>query len=260
MSICHKYIQFLFVAKRHIYYFYPMDLQSFFEQGQNIFLPNISIDLVILGYDGEKIKCLLLQLQRKWMLPGGYVYQNEAVNEAAKRLLKERTDLTKPHLSFLTIMGQPNRFFSHQFEEFAKKEGIAWSKDYWVNQRFVSLTYYSLVNMNDLNPKKNDFDDAIDWFDVRNLPSMWMDHESIIQKAQEQLKLDAKEPRLPVFLLEKEFTMPELHQLHQTILEEEIDRSRFQKKMLASGLFERLPKVRNDSVGRNPFRYRIKVE
>jgi hypothetical protein len=54
--------------------------------------------------------------------------------------------------------------------------------------------------------------------------------------------------------------MPELHQLHQTILGEKIDRSRFQKKMLSTGLFERLPKRKKESPGRNPYQYTVKVE
>ncbi|HBT09399.1 MAG TPA: NUDIX hydrolase, partial [Leeuwenhoekiella sp.] len=56
-------------------------------------------------------------------------------------------------------------------------------------------------------------------------------------------------------LLPEKFTMPQLHQLHQHILEENIDRSRFQKKMLASGLFKRLPKLKKDTPGRNPYLY-----
>jgi hypothetical protein len=52
--------------------------------------------------------------------------------------------------------------------------------------------------------------------------------------------------------------MPELHQLHQAILEEKLDRSRFQKKMLATGMFERLPKLQKDSPGSNPYLYTIK--
>jgi 8-oxo-dGTP diphosphatase len=94
---------------------------------------------------------------------------------------------------------------------------------------------------------------------MKDLPSMWMDHKSIVLEAREKLKEDIKHEHMTYNLLPKEFTMPELHQLHQTILEEKLDRSRFQKRMLSSGIFERLPKLQKETPGSNPFQYRVKI-
>ncbi|WP_188245069.1 NrtR DNA-binding winged helix domain-containing protein [Maribacter aquimaris] len=72
------------------------------------------------------------------------------------------------------------------------------------------------------------------------------------------MKEDIKQEALTYNLLPSTFTMPELH---QTILEEKIDCSRFQKKMLATDLFDRLPiKAKKDSPGRNPYGYRLKSD
>ena len=89
---------------------------------------------------------------------------------------------------------------------------------------------------------------------------MWLDHRAILDKARSRLKEDCKQIPVSYNLLSEEFTMPELHRLHQTILEEKLDRSRFQKKMLATDMFERLPKFKTESRGSNPYKYRLKQD
>lgn len=87
---------------------------------------------------------------------------------------------------------------------------------------------------------------------------MWMDHKEITQEAIKKLRKDVQTEYNSYRLLGKRFTMPELHRLQEKILGEQIDRSRFQKKMLAIDRFERLPKIKTKSQGRSPFEYRVK--
>ena len=136
--------------------------------------------------------------------------------------------------------------------------GIPWRNDYWLNNRFVSLVYYSLLNINDTTPIVSYFED-FGWFDFEKLPAMWMDHKLIVQEARKRLKEDIRQELISYNLLPDHFTMPELHQLHEIILEEKLDRSRFQKKMLSSGTFKRLPKRQKETPGRNPYQYRVKT-
>lgn len=235
-----------------------MDIHEFLERGAEYYLPNLSIDLVIIGYQDHQLQCLLLQIGDKWLLPGGYIRKEESVDEAAVRILKERTSLEDPHLKFLSVFGEKNRQFSREWKEFLEKSGLTWRNDYWLNTRFVTLIYYSLVNIKNIYPAVGDFDEAISWFSFDALPEMWMDHKTIVLEARNRLKEDIKQEQLTYKLLPEQFTMPELHQLHQAILEEKIDRSRFQKKMLSTGIYERLPKLHKDSRGSNPYQYRIK--
>lgn len=242
------------------YYFCIMRVKEFLEKGRDYFLPNLSIDIVIIGYKENSLQCLLLQIGDKWLLPGGYIKKDESVDEAAFRLLKERTSLEEPHLKFLSVFGDGNRQFGQEWKDFLKKEGMPWNKDHWFNNRFVTLAYYSLVNLESTRPAISGIDEAFSWFNFDDLPDMWMDHEIIIMEARNRLKKDVKRELMTYNLLPKHFTMPELHQLHQTILGENLDRSRFQKKMLSSGMFERLPKRKKESPGRNPYQYRVKRE
>lgn len=237
-----------------------MDIQNFLERGADYFLPNLSVDLVIIGYKDDELKCLLLKIGDKWLLPGGHIRREESVEYAAIRVLKDRTGLGNPHLKFLSVFGDHNRKFTREWKAFFEKSGLAWKDDCWLNSRFVTLAYYSLVNIDETHPTVGGFDESFAWFNFEDLPDMWMDHKSIVQEARNRLKEDIRQEQVSYKLLPDPFTMPELHQLHQTILEEKIDRSRFQKKMLSIGIFERLPKRQKESPGRNPYQYRVIVE
>ncbi len=236
-----------------------MELDRVLEYGAQHFLPNLSLDLVIIGFKDQKLQCLLLQIGDKWVLPGGHIKVEESVETSVVRVLKERTSLEKPHFKFLQVFGDKDRSFGKEFKGFFEQKGIPWDKDHWLNQRFITLAYYSLVDMDQLDPKPGAFDDAVQWFDFDDLPAIGLDHEHIIRTARNRLKDDIQREQVTYNLLPSEFTMPQLHQLHETILADKLDRSRFQKKMLASGHFERLPKIKKDSPGSNPYQYRVKL-
>ena len=246
--------------KATIYIFATMDLKEFLQYGADQYLPQLSIDLVIIGYEKNILKCLLLKIGEKWLLPGGYIQTNESVDDAASRILTNRTGLEDPYLNFLTVFGNEKRQFSDEWKEYFKKEKIKWSEDYWINKRFVTLAFYSLVDISKTTPEIGGLDETFAWFSFNELPPMWMDHKSIVIEARNRLKEDIRHEQITYNLLPHYFTMPDLHQLHQAILNEKLDRSRFQKKMLATGRFERLPKLQKETPGRNPYQYRIKKE
>ncbi len=235
-----------------------MDAQEIIENGAAHFLPNLSIDIVIIGYEKGELKTLLLRIGEKWALPGGYIGHEESVNNAADRILSMRTGLEGPHLKFFSVFGDKDRKFDHEFQQFFEEKGIPWKEDYWIFGRFVTLAYYSLVEINTTNPEPGVFDDAIGWHSFSDLPDMWLDHCKILHAARTSLQADIRSELITYNLLPEHFTMPQLHELHQTILCEKIDRSRFQKNMLASGMFERMPLLEKVTPGRKPFQYRLK--
>jgi ADP-ribose pyrophosphatase YjhB (NUDIX family) len=224
----------------------------------NQFLPHQSVDTAIIGYDKGHLKCLLLRVGQKWMLPGGYIGTNENVLDAALRVLEDRTQLSHPHLKFLTVMGGAERKFPEDWKTILAGLNTPYAEDLWVVQRFVSIVYYSFVDIHTAAPTASGVDQEVAWFDFKELPDMWMDHRDILMAARERLKEDIRREHITHNLLPEEFTMPQLHELHEVILEESVDRSRFQKKMLATGMFEQLPTKKVNAPGRNPFLYRIK--
>ncbi len=225
------------------------------------FLPQLSVDVVIMGYQDGAIKCLLLRIKDKWLLPGGYVEQKQSVEEAAESVLELRTGLKGQHLKFLAVFGSADRDFKKEREAFLENpalKSIEIDDPDFFSRRYVTLSYYALVDIDKIHPELSFLDEEWQWFDVSKLPDMWMDHKDIVMTARERLKDDIRQEHITHNLLPEQFTMPALHQLHQVILETPIDRSRFQKTMLATDKFERLPKLKKDSPGRSPYLYRVK--
>ena len=241
-----------------IYYFYKMDVKTFLEEGAKHFLPHLSVDIVILGYQDEVLKVLLQKIEDKWCLPGGYVGKNEAVSDAAIRVLEERTGLKQSYLQLFKVFGGADRSFSKQFKSILEKDGYPWHEDLWINQRYVTLAHYALVDIENVFPNSGVFSLANEWFSLEGLPEMHMDHEAIVIASKEQLKKDITVSHISFKLLPETFTMPELQRLHETILDKKLERSRFQKKMLSMEVFERLPKPKENAPRRKPYLYRYK--
>ena len=55
-------------------------------------LPNISVDCVIFGFQENQLKVLLLKFKNNevWTLPGGFIGKEEDADEAAKRIMNQR--------------------------------------------------------------------------------------------------------------------------------------------------------------------------
>ena len=211
-----------------------------------------------MGYEKGSIKCLLLRVADQLALPGGFIKRNESVEDASTRILSERIGMSRTHSNFLAVFGHEDRQFQAQWRKLLADMQLPWEDDYWINERFVTLAHYALVNMADSEVRPGEFVDEIAWIDFNELPRMWVDHRSIALAARERLKEDVKKDQISYKLLPEPFTMPELHRLHQAILEKKLDRSRFQKNMLSTGRFERLQQIVRETPGRNPFQYREK--
>ncbi len=231
-------------------------LLDLIDRGAALFLPHLSVDQVIFSYTDQTLKILLLQVaEDQWMLPGGYVHKEEAVDAAAQRNLEERVGLRQGYLKQFHVFGRPDRSFANEIETLFRQLGIPWNPTLWINQRFISVGYYALVDINRARPVPNLFATACDWFDVLELPQLLLDHRQIAETALQQFRNDLETYPMGFHLLPETFTMPELHKVFEAVLGRQMDRSRFQKKMLGFGVFERLEKKRG-LAHRSPYLYR----
>ena len=59
------------------------------------FIPNLSFDCVIFGFNGKLLKILILEYQNTgvYALPGGFIEIDQSIDDAAKQGVKERTGL-----------------------------------------------------------------------------------------------------------------------------------------------------------------------
>jgi 8-oxo-dGTP diphosphatase len=223
-------------------------LKDFYDRGDQLFLPHLSVDCVIFGFHGNQLKVLLLKWRDgPWCLPGGFVKHEESIDHSATRILKERTGLDNIYLKQFHAFGDPER-------EKGKK---ALDSKSWMSKRFISIGYYALVEFSKVNPQPDFLSIDCRWWDIDKTPPLMYDHSEIMKKALESLRLDLNDHPAGYNLLPEKFTMPELQRLYETILNESLDRRNFQKRMLALEILKRLNERKTGGAHKAPYLYRF---
>lgn len=230
-----------------------MKLNKIFNDSRENYLPHLSIDCVIFGFHEASLKVLLLQMkeQNLWGLPGGYILKQENINEAASRILKQRTGAENIYLQQFRAFGDLNR--SEEF--FDDSEDQLWNK-----QRFVSIGYYALVDYSKVNLVVDEFSQACEWKSIDNLPDFMMDHRRIFDKALIKLRKQLNDKPIGYNLLPEKFTMPELQKLYEIILDKKLNRGNFYRKMLRYDILEKLDESRKGGAHKAPDLYRFDLE
>ncbi|MBI1769137.1 MAG: NUDIX hydrolase [Bacteroidetes bacterium] len=232
-------------------------IEEFFSHAHQLYLPAVSIDNVIFGFHENQLKVLLLQLVNKsvWALPGGFVGKSEHIDEAAARILKERTGLNDIFLQQFYTFGQPERSNNKILVKALQMLNQEFDKDHWVLQRFVTVGYYALVEYANVNPHPDEVSLACAWHDLDKLPELLMDHAEIIKKALDEMRLKLSVQPIGYNLLPKEFTMKNLQSIYETILGRKLDRANFNRKMLSSGILDRKEKHYSGGAHKAPYLY-----
>jgi 8-oxo-dGTP diphosphatase len=199
---------------------------------QNI---KIAVDAIVFGYTENKLNVLLIKqkyglLKDRWALVGGFVKDDETLNEAVYRELQEEAGISVNYLEQLYTFGDDiNR--DPRF-------------------RVISVAYFALVNSTKLVlTADTDAEDAR-WFPIDALPDLAFDHKNILEMAHQRLKSKLTYQPIGFDLLPKEFLFSELENLYCTILEKEIDRRNFRKKIMSFDIIEETELFGNKKSGR----------
>ncbi len=226
------------------------------------FLPGLAVDCVIIGYHERELKILVMEYQNTnlYALPGGFIKKTEDLNEAAHRVLKERTGLDDIYLKQFHTFGKRGRNDTGAMKIIMESNGIEPEEDHWLLRRFVSVGYVALVDYKKVDPKAGFFSDACAWYDIDSLPSLIQDHENIVKKALLYLRNHVDSELIGANLLVDTFTMKDLQKLHETILGERLNRTGFHRKMINSGYLERLGKKKTGKAHRSPYLYRFSLK
>ena len=192
--------------------------------------PNLTVDGVVFGLDEKDLKVLLIQrdippYEGKWALPGGFVRVSETVDEAAKRELREETGLEKVFLEQLYTFGDVHRD---------------------PRERVVTVAYYALVNLGDHKIKASTDARKAAWFSLDDLPELAFDHNRIIDVALQRLKGKVRYEPIGFELLPRKFTLSQLQNLYEMVLEQDLDKRNFRKKILGMDLLIDLEEVEED--------------
>ncbi|MHA7058097.1 NUDIX hydrolase [Aquimarina sp. M1] len=208
---------------------------------QNI---KVAVDAVVFGYKDKALHVLLIKrdatpFKNSWALPGGLVLEDESLENAVERELKEETNVTVDYLEQLYSFGKPRRD---------------------PRNRVVSITYFGLVKPERHTIKADTDANDVAWFDINELPELAFDHATILDMAKKRLRNKLTYEPIGFDLLADKFLFSDLEKLYMTILDKQIDRRNFRKKILGFGVLEELKEKISEGRGRpaNLFKFNQK--
>jgi 8-oxo-dGTP diphosphatase len=206
--------------------------------------PSVTVDCVVFGLDEGDLKVLLIErgeppFRGKWALPGGFVRMDESLDQAARRELKEETGLSDVFLEQLYTYGQVTR----------DPRG-----------RVISVAYYALVNLSGRALHASTDASSAAWFAVSDMPSVAFDHADILARALLRLKGKVRYEPIGFELLPAKFTLSQLQRLYETVLERELDKRNFRKKILSMGILVETDEIQQDVAHRAARLYRFDEE
>lgn len=188
----------------------------------------LSVDCVIFGFDENKLKVLLIKsdlkkFEGRYSLLGDLVNVNEDLDKAAYRILKKRTGLNDVYLEQVHTFGEPDRHPAG---------------------RVITVAYCSLINVQSHQLKTLDND--LHWHDIKSVKDLAFDHQKIFETCLAVLQRRVQEHPLGFNLLPKKFSLRELQNLYEAILETKMDRRNFRKKFFSMDLLIDTGEMEND--------------
>ncbi|MEW2922782.1 MULTISPECIES: NUDIX hydrolase [Flavobacteriaceae] len=174
----------------------------------------LAVDCIIFGFDKENLKILLIKRnfepeKGRWSLIGGFLKKNENLDQAAVRVLNALTGLTDIYMEQLYTHSKIDRD---------------------PGQRTISVSYYALIDV-----ESHKFDgiqiDSARWFELNEAPNLIFDHNEMIQRAIARLRRRALTNPIGFELLPEKFTMRQLQNLYESILDKKLDKRNFINKI-----------------------------
>ncbi|MGL4612189.1 MAG: NUDIX hydrolase [Trueperaceae bacterium] len=204
--------------------------------------PSVTVDTVILTVHDNALKVLLVKrlehpFKDAWSLPGGFVGMQESLDEAATRVLEQKGQLKNVFLEQLYTFGSVKRD---------------------PRMRIISVSYYALVEYTKMIEKENvglfevSYDDKKDAVTVKDPVKkdgakkthvLAFDHAEILATAIKRIRGKLEYAPLGFELLPKQFTLRQLQEVHETILDRPLNKDSFRRKVLASGLIKATGKL-----------------
>ena len=181
----------------------------------DFFTSAFSVDCIIFGYSGNKIKALLIKRAMEpfdnfWAVPGDLVYPDEDLPEAAKRVLFELTGMSNVTMHQSQSFGNPKRH----------PQG-----------RVITIAYFALVRIDDFEIKAASWAEEVSWVSLDEIPTLAFDHNHILSSTYELLVQKLKTDPVCFDLLPERFTLNEMQNLYEFAFEIDMDKANFRKKI-----------------------------
>ncbi|WP_244957737.1 NUDIX hydrolase [Prolixibacter bellariivorans] len=203
----------------------------------------LALDVIIFGFDEEELKLLLIKRgfeprKGQWSLMGGFLKEDEDMEQAADRVLHQLTGLSGLYLEQLRLYSKPDR----------DSDG-----------RVISMAYYALMKTDHQDSEQLEKHNA-QWFKIDEIPELVFDHREMVNHALARLRRRCKTQPIGFELLPDKFTIPQLQKLYEAILGVELDKRNFRKKILSMELLQKLEEKDKRSSRKGAFLYRFDKE
>ena len=186
-------------------------MTTYYSEFQKVLL---SVDCIIFGFDNNKLKILIGKRNMdpgrgEWSLYGGFVRNDESLDEAAHRTLRELTGLRNV---------------------FMRQVGAFGNLDRDPGERVVSVAYYALINVKDYSERQRKLH-GVEWINIEDIPQMYSDHNKMVVKARKLMKQKIKTDPVGFQLLPELFTLTQMQRLYEAVNGEELDKRNFRKRI-----------------------------
>lgn len=196
--------------------------------------PHISVDCVIFGFDGEKLKVLLINRSKndtgdkktvRKKLPGDLIIKKEILEESANRILQELTGLNNIYLKQFGVFDKPERLNT--------KDDLLWlHKSSGLEiERVVTIAYYSVIDIRLSQKTRLSMAFNAQWIPVDEVPELIFDHNEILRTGLDTLRREFLTEPLCFELLPDKFTLNQLQRVYETILGFDLDNRNFRKRI-----------------------------
>jgi len=204
--------------------------------------PAVTTDVVLFTIDDSRLKLLLISrasepFAGQWALPGGFLEIDEDLKDGALRELREETGVSGIYLEQLRTFGRPGRD---------------------PRERVISVAYYALAPCERLTVRAASDAAEASWFPVADLPALAFDHAQIIQAAHERLVAKLDYSTIAFQFMPERFTLSELQQVYEILLDAELDKRNFRKWARALEQIEETDEQRRRGSHRPARLYRLK--
>lgn len=186
--------------------------------GQDV---RVAVDNCIFTVVDGRLHVLLIQMTKppfegKWALPGGLMDDGEGLDQAAARILREQTGVRRVYLEQLYTFDDRRRDPSG---------------------RVLSVAYYSLIPPTSFELRTTGKYRAVRFWDTCGRPRpLAYDHEAILGYAKQRLQWKVQYTNVMWSLLPSTFTLSQLQNAYETVLDRTLDKRNFRKKILSLGL------------------------
>ena len=212
-------------------------MTTFYNEHPKVF---VSVDCIVFGFEDNKLKLLIGKRRMdpgrgEWSLYGGFVGENESLDDAANRTLSELTGLTNMYMKQIGAFGAIDRD---------------------PGERVISVAYCALINVKDYD--KNLLNEhQLEWVNLSEMPRLYSDHNDMVRKAITLLRRRISTEPLSFNLLPDLFTLTQLQHVYEAVLGGEIDKRNFRKRIKTIDFIEKTEFIDKLTSKRGAYLYRF---